>query len=752
MSMIGIRYRLPLKVALALTLAIVSALWLGWEKPYWAAFSVVVMAVTESTGHSLKKGRQRIIGTLFGVLAAFVFIGLFAQQPVELIACYSLFSAVCVYQQTNVRNGYAWSIGMMVATIVMVMGGLSGEQTFTIAVLRIQETLLGVLCFSLVFSLLWPVSSRTLLLETLRSYYQQQATIVGQILSDLEETSSLQRDYSLGNSIKRLSRLQDLIQAAMADSYELSSNSLRWQQLLKQQNQWILLCGHLYEATRLLNAPLSAKQKNAVSGVLQHLQQRAQSASELLSHLLEQASWEESAYWLDKRVNPVAQSIDLPHDGEQENQSHGALGALAKILSQMDEQHQQMQATLFAALGLESCCTSDNLSDLAVSVPTTQPDLTVSVPVRKVPVPTRVCHWVALDPERVIHVLKFLLMLWITIALWLYVPMPGGPMIVLFGGAFGAVILSMPFASTRSLLFYMLGWAGVVLLQYVFVLPHLNEVWQLAGFYFINSFVIWFVFYQPQQIFHRLLGTMNLVLMTNSAMKLTPSYDIQYSLQILLLFSVGMLVIFFINHGVFSANPERVFLRQLSHFRRSLQANLDGLLSRHKRLHIGIVSPVPVAHIASAEAAISMIDWSMYPELEKGEAEQLIARAYSLCLHYRAFSDSYAQWQSCSFHSGIDSLVQSSIEEMIRLLNKSMICEDNWQHAVALRHLQLRLKLYRYGLDHHSPLQITFSQQQADLSYQLLVSMQILLESLQQLQQETSGKQFYALRLSPYAI
>ncbi|WP_194439631.1 FUSC family protein [Vibrio fluminensis] len=735
--MVALRYRLPLKVALALTLAIVSALWLGWEKPYWAAFSVVVMAVTESTGHSLKKGRQRIVGTLFGVLVAFVMIGLYAQQPIELLACYSLFAALCVYHQTNPRNGYAWSIAMMVATLVMVMGGFSGTQTFNVAVLRIQETILGVVCFSLVFSLLWPASSRTLLLQTLQSYFDQQAALVAEIISDLEQTGHLRRDYSLGNSIKRLSRLEDLIHAAMADSYELSSAEQKWQQLLKQQNQWTLLCGHLYEATRLVDKPFSQTQQDEIKRVLDHLLLRAQRASTLLQTRLAQDSWLECEPLAEKLDNPVAASINLQPQPDDAGHSHGALRAMEKILNQMDAYHHKMHATLLEALGF----THHSLATEQEEKTQFQANLSA----QKRP-------WLSIDPERAINALKVSIMLWISMALWLYVPTPGGPMIVLFGGAFGAVVLSMPFASTRSLLFYMLGWAGVVLLQYIFILPHFSEIWQLGGFYFINSFVIWFVFNQPQQIFHRLLGTMNLVLMTNSAMQLTPTYDIQYSLLVLMLFTFGMLVIFFVNHGVFSANPERVFLRQLGHFRRSLQANLQSLLTSQRQPWVTFVSPVAVKAVAGAEAAINVINWQMYPELDKAEAEQLIARAYSLCLHYRAFADSYRQWQQSSFHAGIDRLIQRSIAEMTKLLDTSMISEDNRHHAIVLRQLQQQLQHYLYGFEGSSPLQIAFSQPQADQSYQLLVSMQILVESLQQLQQDTSVKDFYQLRLSPFTI
>ena len=728
------RYRLPLKVALALTLAIVIALWLGWDKPYWAAFSVVVMAVTETSGHSLEKGRQRIAGTIFGVVVAFVLIGLFAQQPVHLLLSYTLFSALCVYQQTNPRYGYIWSIGMMVATLVMIMGGLSGTQTFDIAVLRLQETILGVFCFSLVFSLMWPASSRVVLFDTLKSYFDNQVGFVEQALADLAQTGNLKRDYSFGNSIKRLSRLEDLIQAASADSYEISSTSSHWQQLWHQQNEWTILCGHLYESLRLLNAPLSEVQREKVSRVLGHLQQRAGNASLLLTHYRNQNAYLEpitSKPWL---IVPPLESISLlVKDDDIEDQRHGALQMLENILNQMDALHHSMYKTLLEAVETKPYNTvqPSNHSD------------------------KRQRQWqfvIPIDPERLVNAFKACLMIWISIALWLYVPMPGGPMIVMFGACFGAVVLSLPFASTRSLLFYMLGWGSAVLVQYVFILPHMSEIWQLAAFYFLNTFVIWSVFNKPQHIFHRMLGTMNLVLMTKSAMQLSPTYDIQAALLIMLLLSVGMLVIFFVNHGVYSANPERIFLRHLGYFRRNLQSGLQSQLSGRPMKMVRVVRPALVRDIAIAEAAQGMINWRTFPDLTQSDAQQLISQGYSLCLHYKAFVDSYQHWLKNTYSHSIDKQIQRSIVDMVKLLDKSMISEESTVHRAGLNQLQQHLQAYLYGFEQHSLLQFTFSQQQADQSYQLLVSLQILIESLQQMQQATSLNDFHTLRLSPFTI
>jgi len=233
---------------------------------------------------------------------------------------------------------------------------------------------------------------------------------------------------------------------------------------------------------------------------------------------------------------------------------------------------------------------------------------------------------------------------------------------------------------------------------------------------------------------------------------LSPSYDIRSAILILILMSIAMLVIFFVNYGVYSANPERVFLRHLGYFRRSLRGGLQNQLNGRSMPVLRVARPALVRDIAIAEAAQGMINWRTFPDLTQSDAQQLISQGYSLCLHYKAFVDSYQHWLKTNYSHSIDKQIQRSIADMVKLLDKSMISEENTIHRAGLNQLQQHLQAYLYGFEQHSLLQFTFSQQQADQSYQLLVSLQILIESLQQMQRETSSKDFHTLRFSPFAI
>ncbi|NMV23396.1 FUSC family protein, partial [Vibrio parahaemolyticus] len=51
-----------IKAALSIVIAICLALWFQWEKPYWAAIAVAVMALYVSFARSPSTGLFRLLG------------------------------------------------------------------------------------------------------------------------------------------------------------------------------------------------------------------------------------------------------------------------------------------------------------------------------------------------------------------------------------------------------------------------------------------------------------------------------------------------------------------------------------------------------------------------------------------------------------------------------------------------------------------------------------------------------------------
>lgn len=162
----------------------------------------------------------------------------------------------------------------MVCSLVLVMGKLLPELTFSMAVLRVQETVLGILCFTLVFSLLRPNSSRSLVISTLQLYFDNQIKQLQVAKDELAEQGSFTKELNLGDSLRQLTRLEDLIYAASADSYHITQDYAKWQALLRQLNQWALLCGHLAELNDQIKGKVTPGQTAVLASLIDRLSQR----------------------------------------------------------------------------------------------------------------------------------------------------------------------------------------------------------------------------------------------------------------------------------------------------------------------------------------------------------------------------------------------------------------------------------------------------------------------------------------------
>ncbi|HIF9068638.1 TPA: FUSC family protein [Photobacterium damselae] len=729
--MISKRWIMPLKVASALTLAIVIALAFGWNKPYWAAFAVIVMAATETNGHSLKKGRLRLLGTCAGVIIAFILVGLFGQQPLAFLVVYSLIIAVCIYQQSNPQNGYAWTMGLMVSCVIIVMGKMTSEQTFTIAALRLQETILGVLCFSFVFSIFSPVSSRITLLNTLKNNAETKLDKIEQTINSLQENNTLSKNVSWGDGLKYLARIDDLLQAAKSDSYQVSSEFTVWDSIREQQNQWILLSGHLSEAINLINTPFTQEQKEDLIEILTQLKTRYSNSITLLEYTVEHphSTMDDLRQYLNNTTAKSSYTFTLESLLDNRNSQHGALRMLAENLLKMDTLQEQMYQNLIQAI------INDKPSKAHPKKPTKSSVLTLTF-----------------DSERLINVLKILIIFWISVALWVYVPMQGGAMIVMLSLIFGSVALSLPFVSPRYILLHMICWAALALLQYTFILPHLSHLWQLGLFYFINVFSLWFYFNQPQQIFHRLLGCQTLMLMTTSAIQLTPSYNIETSLLTITLLSIALLIIFWIYNGIFSSQPEFVFLRQLTQFRIRLYFKIKKLLRKKTHSLISLELSSPVQAVSLAEMASTKINWSAYNDLDKDKVENVLNLAYRACFHYRSFEDNYNNWREQQYSEGINRLIVESLTELANIMRTSMIHEKiSTTHTATLSALQEYLISYRHN-ESLSALNAVFTVDEINKNYQLITSLLLFIQSLKEVSTQISTQQLYQLKLSPFSL
>jgi uncharacterized membrane protein YccC len=148
-----------LKTFAAAMLAFYTALLLDMPRPYWAMTSVYVTS-NVLTGATSSKAVYRILGTLIGAAGAIVMVPNLVDAPELLSLAIALWVGAFLY--IALLDGTPRSYVFMLAGYSIAIVGLpvlsTPELTFDVAVSRVQEITLGIICASVVSMLVLPRS------------------------------------------------------------------------------------------------------------------------------------------------------------------------------------------------------------------------------------------------------------------------------------------------------------------------------------------------------------------------------------------------------------------------------------------------------------------------------------------------------------------------------------------------------------------------------------------------------------------
>ena len=413
-----------IKVALSIVIALSLALWFQWEKPYWAAIAVVVMALNESYAHSIHKGHNRVWGTLVGIAYALFLIGTFPQDPFLFLSFLTMFLGLCIFMSSDEKYGYIFSMAFTVCSIVACMGQFDDQTIFHFAILRLQETVLGVITFSVVYRIVWPINTEQNFIQK----FENSRTLLLEALKNKHDFNIEALEANAGN----INKLYQLLNLPLKDSYQLRQNRRVWLERVNEMTQ-------IQE--RLLSRVNNSNENSAEWKVL---------AEKLES------------FYVDK---PQTSLIGFKNSNKTES----------------------------------------------VKVSIHQKKRTLNQHIKD-------------DGRKVFHGVSMFVT---SLLVWIYLPVPGGSIFPLIAAAFSCILPTMPPSVLKDAFFGVIGTGTVILLEYVFLMPLMTELWQLALFYFINTIVIWKVFSAPKMMIHRILGINLLVVLTSGALNLTPTYKIE---------------------------------------------------------------------------------------------------------------------------------------------------------------------------------------------------------------------------------
>jgi len=146
---------------LANTGAVLLALWIAFardlDRPYWAMFSVFIVAQPIS-GAVRSKAVYRFFGTIVGASVAVFLVPPLVHAPVLLSLAISTWVGICLYTSLLDRTprSYAFLLAGYSAAIIGFSVVDTPQSVFDTAVSRVEEICLGIICGSVAHSVFFP--------------------------------------------------------------------------------------------------------------------------------------------------------------------------------------------------------------------------------------------------------------------------------------------------------------------------------------------------------------------------------------------------------------------------------------------------------------------------------------------------------------------------------------------------------------------------------------------------------------------
>jgi uncharacterized membrane protein YccC len=212
-----------LRVWAAVSLALYVAFWLELDNAYWAGTSAAIVC-QPSLGASLRKASFRMIGTVVGAVAIVVLTACFPQSRIGFLIGLATWGAACGFVATILRNFASYGAALAGFTAVVIAsdllgatGGANGE-AFTLALTRVSEICIGIVCAGIVVAGTDFGRAR----DQLAAQFAALSAEVTAGLSDTlarrigEETRSTRRDL-----IRRVIALELIIDEAIGETSDL---------------------------------------------------------------------------------------------------------------------------------------------------------------------------------------------------------------------------------------------------------------------------------------------------------------------------------------------------------------------------------------------------------------------------------------------------------------------------------------------------------------------------------------------------
>jgi uncharacterized membrane protein YccC len=491
------------------------------------------MTSLSTMGQSFNKAALRMAGTLVGAVAALILIGLFPQERWWFMAALSVYIGLCTYMMGGSKRQYFWQVCGFVCVIICMDAGPDPANAFKMTALRAQQTGLGILVYSVVSMLLWPTRSLPGLVAATVAQASAQQQLFMAYFELMQGTGNAKSSQPLkGQVVQGQTQLAQLLDAAVADSYEIKE--------LKQP--WALYRSQVFKLTEMLECWRESFAEVQGLDLARVLPGLSAFRSELAV-----------------RFSEMGRMLGGENEG-QRPKSLELIGDQAEL--EQLKYHQKVACEIL----LKHLTNLDQLTlEMVEQVRVLKGFSTATVPAGSV---SAARAPFVFDLDRGIAALRIMITLWTSYLALIYVDaLPGGGSLVSMATSIGMALANLPFVPVKKLIIPTTGgilFAGVL---YLFVMPHLSSFSELGVLIFGAVFLICYLFHAPQQALGKALGMA--MFLSIASVSNQQSYSFLVVSTTAAMFAVLFLVLLFSANFPFSPRPERVISRLLRRYFRS---------------------------------------------------------------------------------------------------------------------------------------------------------------------------------------
>jgi uncharacterized membrane protein YccC len=143
-------------MALAGTAAYFCAQFLRLDYPYWSVLTVILLVMAQYVGAVQEKAFFRMVGTVVGGILGYLTTGAWQQSPVLYLTTSFVIVAFCVAMFSQSRAPYAFFLTGLTYVVIASSGQANPDMSWSYALARTEEVLLGVIASIVVQSLVFP--------------------------------------------------------------------------------------------------------------------------------------------------------------------------------------------------------------------------------------------------------------------------------------------------------------------------------------------------------------------------------------------------------------------------------------------------------------------------------------------------------------------------------------------------------------------------------------------------------------------